>query len=223
MPTSRVLRALLAWWPVVIGGMAATLVAGLLATTRSEGVYWAEISVVFLPPTGPTPGNVLEGYSASLIHFAGAVEREVNSGSRAPRLSSPNATLYGAGVRDGSSVTLVDEGGQWESEFNRAALIVEVVAPTADEVRNRSAALVTQIDRTAMTLQRDAGVDADRLITVTVAPEEPSVRYIEGSAKRALVAIVLLGAGGTVAGVLVAEERRPRARRAAFHEVLAHV
>jgi hypothetical protein len=207
MTAARSLRAVVAWWYIVAAGAAVTAGAVVLAG-RVEGVYWTEVSVVFLPPAGS--GNVLEGHSQSLIGFAGAVEREVNEGSREPRLSSPNATLYGAGVRDGVSVELPDSGGQWESAFDRAALTVEVVGATPEAVSRRLTEVVGRIDTVIERRQRAAGVGESGFIATIVAPATPSVQHVQGSDGRARLALVLLGAGTTYAAVVLAEERRPR-------------
>ncbi len=200
------------------------LFAGLLAlvsatgvSSHVEAVYWTHVDVVFLPPNSPSgQGNVLEGDSASLVHFAALVEREINGSRALPRLSSAEATLYGAGVRRGYSVTLPNLGGQWQTNFNRPALSIEVVDSSEPRVRAVLAQVVGRVKGLARDLQQRSGVSAGARIWTQEFPEDVSVSYVSGNRKRATGASLLLGGGLVLsAAVMVTGRGAGRRRRQA--------
>lgn len=206
MTTAGLLAALRRrWYVVVLGAIATVLVTS--SVIRVPGVYWTQVDVVFLPPSNPNAGNVLEGESEGLIHFAAVVDRAFNGEPHGARLSSASASLYGAGVRDGYSVALVDTGGQWRSAFSRPVLSVEVVGSDRDAVAADLDAIVARIDRIVVDQQKKRGTPTESWITTELAPSVPVIAYVSGSGTRALGGIGLLGAGLTLLAVGTLERR----------------
>jgi hypothetical protein len=203
------------WW--LLMGLLALTAAGVWMLPAHAGVYWTRTSIVFLPPAGSAKvGNVLEGSDPSLIYFAAAVERATNGGAQAPRLSSPEATLYGTGVRQGRSVSLVDTGGQWRSNFNRPMLTVEVVDTSEARAREVASTLMAQIQGRAAALQHQAGAAPRSMIRTEPSPETPVITYVGGHHGRAAAAVLLLGTGiSLVTTVQLDRLLRGRRRRGA--------
>jgi hypothetical protein len=176
-------------WYVVAAIVVLAVVGGWLAE-RVPGVYATQVKVVFLPPDG-----TLQEQPASLIHFAAAVQREYNRGADGPRVSSSSATLYGEGVRSGSTVELADAGGQWGTNFNRPVLVVEAVDSTPHLLQVRVKSVLSAISDLSLQRQQKAGVVTSQYIKTEISPQEPVLTYVGGSRIRALGGIAALGFG----------------------------
>jgi hypothetical protein len=213
MTTRQFAQILRRRWYVLALLLACTA-AMIIALPRTPGLYWARVSVVFLPPVGPeSVGNVLEGSDSSLVFFAAAVQRSVGRTADEMPVSSAAATLYGTGVQEGYSVTLVNSGGQWRSNFNRPMLTLEVVGGSAKDVANAMDQLITRVQDTAVVMQRNAGARERSLIRTELSPEAPEISYVSGDRNRALTAALLLGVGISLASTLAADRVLGRRRR----------
>lgn len=209
MTPRLVLTALRRRWYVVL---AVFLVAGVASVGLApRHVYWTRAEIVFLPPDGPGhAGNALEGTDESLIFFAASVERTVNGGPKVVAMSSDTATLYGAGTYEGYSVELVNDGGQWQTNFDRPILSVQVVDSTASRVRNTLQSIVGRVETTALQRQQEFGVSSANAIRTQLNPEQPQVASVGGSAKRALVGEFVLAAGLAMAAAILVDNRMTR-------------
>lgn len=208
-------RAVRRHWALALCGLVATVAVAVGVPARATPVYYAQTDAVFLPPGG-NPDDAT-AHRDDLVAFAAAVERQVNGGRPAMRLSSASATLYGAGVRQGSSVVLPNLGSQWQNSFARPVLSVEVVDSRPERVRQVRAQLLERIRRASVALQAQQGVPADARITVGASPQTAVVEPVGASRAgrlRAMVALGVLGVGVTV-GAVVAVDRRVGARRPA--------
>lgn len=202
MTPRQSIAALARRWYVVIMVLALTIV-GVALLPRGEGVYWSRATVVFIPPINPSrAGNVLEGSDPSLIYFAAAVERTVNGGQQQARLSG-DAGLYGFGITDGWTVTLQNSGGQWQTNFNRPMLTVEVVATSPTEASHRMATLLESIETVSEGMQTLGDAPESSRITVEVSPNEPSVSFIGGNWKRAAAGLLAVGMMVAVSSALL--------------------
>lgn len=199
---NRLLRSWVRRWYVAAAFAALTLAAVAVAL-QVDGVYSSRVNVVFLAPTTLT-ANSLSDTSESVISFAALVEREYNGNAAPARFSSAAATLYGAGVREGHAVTLMNSGGQWQDLFTNPVLTAEAVGASESEVRAELARVVGDINAIAVAQQdRELVAEADRITTLT-SPQVAVMTYADGSRTRAVGAIVLLGViVGGVATVLV--------------------
>ncbi|TFD52129.1 hypothetical protein E3T55_07020 [Cryobacterium frigoriphilum] len=200
MIINRLFRSWVRRWYLAAGFAILTLGAVVLSL-QIDGVYSTRVNVVFLAPTALT-GNSLSDTSDSLINFAAVVEREYNGNVYPARFSNPAATLYGAGVRDGHAVTLLDSGGQWKDSFTNPVLTAEVVGASESDVRAELQRVVDGINAVASAQQDRALVGAADRITTLTSPQVAVVAYADGSRTRAVGAIVLLGLG--IGGVATA-------------------
>jgi len=188
--------------------------ASLAIMPRETGVYWTKVNVIFVPPYNPArPGNVLEGSDESLIYFAAAIERQVNGGARSLQLSSSEATLYGAGVKKGHTVTLPNAGGQWQTNFNRPMLTVEVVDSSADRTRSVATTVTEQVESLVSSQQAAVGAAPESFIRTQLSPAEPAVTYVGGSWTRAAAVVSLLGLGSALACAFLVDRWSSRRRR----------
>jgi len=195
-----VLASLPRRWYVVLIGVIATVV-GILLVQVAEPVYYSRAQVYFLAPASQVNPNTLRVRSLDLVAAAGVVAKTVNGTDGLTGTASPDATLIGRGILDGTAVTLPDNGGQWSVSYDTQALNVEVAARTAAEVRSRQTELFSRIDDALTTLQRDQGVPAANLITTEILPADPFVVPYGGDRRRAQGMILVLGVAGTMLAV----------------------
>lgn len=219
MTIIQLIRSLKRRWYVVVVGAILT-VAAVLVFSKSERVYFAQTNVVFEAPGAPTVAGVYNGFSESLISFAAVVERTVNGSSESVHLSSPTATLYGIGVRQGSSVTLADRGGQWSHVFDRPVLSVQVVDSSPERVRASMAAIISDISNAAESVQSGSGAPIGARITVTTTPEQPDIASFgqtSTSRIKGIAAMVSVGFGLTAAAACILDSSALRRRRDPGH------
>lgn len=194
------------WYLLLLGGVLTIAALGLLL--GRVGVYATQVDVIMLPPTRDSPGNPIEGRSDSLIYFAAIVERELNNGVIENRYASAEATLYGAGVERGYSVTLPNTGGQWQTNFGRPVLSVEVVDADPDRLREVLAEQIGKLSQTVIDVQDREGVAPKDRITIGLSPSEPDISYIGGSRSKIVVGVAILGIGLSVSAVLLVDRWR---------------
>jgi hypothetical protein len=202
-------------WYILVLGLLLTAAVGL-SLERTSGVYWARADVLFLADESSAGDNPLQNQTDSVIHFASVVQQSIGESSVQLKLSSPNATLQGSGIREGYVARLSDSGGQWASSFNRAVIEVEVVDSSPEEVRRVLDGVLGRISDATEQVQREAGVDPAAFITVDTADDEASIGYMgstRGSRIRGLAVVALVG--GTLTLIAAAAVDRARLRRVA--------
>jgi hypothetical protein len=196
-------RALVRRWYVLAVFALLTVVAAVIVP-RSDGVYWSQVSVVFLAPITPLNPNSLTLTPDALVNFTAVVERTYNGSGAHDQFASPAATLYGAGIREGSTVSLVNGGGQWSRAYYDPVLVVDVVDSSESVVRAEVARIVAKIEGIARERQAESGVSETNFITTLQSPEAAAVGYTEGNRPRAMLGIMTLGAiVGTSVALLV--------------------
>ena len=208
MGRHQFLRMLARRWYILVAALLCSVFA-IGWTEGTRGVYDARFALVFLSPTSATiDNNTLRSNSTakSLIEFAGIVEREYHGNAPRTRFSSPDATLYGAGILSGTQVFQPNAGGQWASHFNEATLVVESVESSRAGALAAVDKVIAEIQSIAARRQADAGVPPQNLISVIVSDETSRVDYVDGDAKRAAAALLALGLGGGV-GAAIAVDR----------------
>ncbi len=201
------MRACLRYWPVVLVGAVCTAAVGYVAIS-DKGVYFTRTELVFLAPTSTLYPNALRTQSEDVIDTAGVVAKRMTGPGRVTKYSSPTVTLVGLGVRDGWSLRLPDTGGQWASNYSTQVLVLDIVGPDADLVRERQDALIGQARAELDGMQRRARVDPVNDITATPAPESTVIYRVGGSRIRALGMTAVLGVAATAALVVLLEHRR---------------
>lgn len=201
MTVLALFRVLLARWYVVVLGCVCTAGA-FMALHDSPRVYSAQTDVVFVLPGNVAIRGLNYEFAQTLINFAGLVEKRVNDGQPSLKLSSPSATLYGTGVREGISISLADAGGQWQRSFNRPVLSVQVVDSSPEDVTKAMSGVVHDITKTAEALQEESGTERGQFIMVETAPESIEINSVgatRASIAKGLVALTAVGIGATVA------------------------
>jgi len=209
---SRVWWAWLAVW--VIGVPVSAMCA--VAASKAPGVYWSRVQISFIAPNSTTNPNGLQITSSSLISAAGAVGKMVDNRTSAARLGSATVTLAGEGIRNGYSVTLPNDGGQWVSSFNSPWLDVQAVASDPLTVSQRMSALLRQINVALAHLQSEQSVAPRNLIRTQASPPSVPIYYQRGSRMRASAGTLVLGLILTTA--LAGACRRPSQRGQPGHD-----
>ncbi len=215
MTAAILLRILVRRWYIVAFGLAIGLVS-LGAVRTSEPVYWTKAEVTFVAPDREPAYWIPGDDYASLVDFAAMVERRVNYDSASVDLTLSSGTLYGAGVRHGYSVTLLNSGGQWAKSFRWPVLSVQVVDSSAQTVKNVLGDVVERIKAASTELQREAGVQ-QALITTLTSPSSPEIVFGGGTqTNRVKGAVFWMGIAATLSVLAaVAIDSRPRRPRAA--------
>jgi hypothetical protein len=195
-------------------GVAAIGIAltGVLAihVVHKPGVYYAETHVLFLPPQSRINPNTLIIPSGGLTALAGAVSRMVEPDPPSGQVVSPTVTLVDEGIRNGWSVTLPDDGGQFTNSFNQQFLQVQAVGSSSNEVRDRMRSLVASINTDLRKLQVQAHVPLVDRVSTADNPGQLQIYYLEGSRARALAAVLVLGLSATLTAEMLAWRWRSR-------------
>lgn len=221
MTATDVLGAIRRRWYVAVAGLLVVALA-CVGAQRAQGVFWTQVDVVFLVPQSARNPNSLEVTSQSLISTAGVVALRVNDGKKSSALSSSSVSLVGEGIRDGHSVRLPNAGGQWADNYTRPVLDVQVVGPSREAVHAELNVLLEQIQSTLDELQVSGGADEFNRITTQYAPTSPVVYFISTQAKRAMMAILLLGFLLTLAAVVGVDRIAMRSTGRRSHVRPAH-
>jgi hypothetical protein len=195
------------WW-LLAGALVAA--AGIAVVRAQPPIYSSRVEVVVLPPASAVDGSTLNESTSSLIAFAALLERRYDGHTEPDRYASPDATLAASGVTDGSHVQLVDNGGQWATNFNRPVLVVEAVGPSAGVVRTRIDGIVGRLDADAARLQGEVPIAA-RLTLLP--PGSVEVTESTGNRTRAYAAVAALAGFAAVAVGSASRRRAPVRRR----------
>ncbi|MGV1005757.1 MAG: hypothetical protein ACOYEV_13580 [Candidatus Nanopelagicales bacterium] len=196
---------------VVVIGLLITAVAMVWAV-RPRGVYSSVTTVTLTIRSSDYHPNPIISNSRWLIDLTGVVATIMGSEAGRLRLSSQNVTLSGVGVLDGFWVRQHDSGWQWDHQFDRPELHIQVTGPTAAVVAGRMAELLERVDAVLIELQAD--VPVGQRATARRDSDAPPVTWISGSRSRAIVMTALLGLSGTAMLAIFADwKRSPRAVR----------
>jgi hypothetical protein len=200
MTAGEFFRVLIRRW-YVLGLFAVITVVMVGLASRTNGLYWTQVDVVFLPPSN---FNLLQDHTDGVVQFAAVIEREFNGNRGGVPPTLPGGTLYGEGITRGYDVTLLNSGTQWGNNFNRQVISVEVVDSTPSRVDAVVKQLTTRIDALVIRQQDAVGVAPKNRIETYELPARPVISHVQGSRVRADIAIAALGAAlGAVASVLI--------------------
>jgi hypothetical protein len=194
---------------ILLVGMLISGSAGRYFAHR-PGVYWSQVTVVLIAPKSIANPNGLSISSESLISTAGVIAKMVGSSPRAPAVVSDSVTLVGEGIRHGYGVRLPNSGGQFATNFDRAALDVQAAGTTVAEVGATLNRVLNEITADLSRLQSQAGVAEVNLIRSQLSPPSPPIYYQTGSKTRALAITLVLGAGLTGFALWLARRRFAR-------------
>jgi hypothetical protein len=204
------------WYVLLLVGVLAAV--GGFALHRTAGVYATRTIVSFMFPnkTSLSPNSGID--DASVIAFAGVVAKEVNDGQPPPSYSTDDAPFYGAGVRQGVLVTLLNAGNQWANSYQRAQIELQIVGPTKEWVAQTQSDLLTKITQAAEAEQISMTTKTG-LITTSVVPMTLQIFHVMPSRSGEVGALAALGAAALIVGIwaAVSTDRvlRPTVRRRA--------
>jgi O-antigen ligase len=204
--------ALRSRWHVGLAGAALTAFA-ITQVSSAPLVYTTRLEIVLLPPSVWGDGNALQGGYEAVLYYAGVVQRVVAGNAPPIGLASAQATLYGAGITDGSTVALVNTGGQWATSITRPVIGIEIVNTDRQRTIDEASALSAEVQSVATDLQVRAGAEPDSMMQVKSSPAEVDVQPVGGSRNRARAGIVAIGAALTLSAAWRLENSRARRRR----------
>ena len=124
--------------------------------------------------------------------MAGLVVEDVQGQDAQPAVSD-RVDLPGLGVRVGWLVRLPNAGGQWEPNFNRPVVDVQVVAASEQEASNRLAELVSRVEQALDDRQAADGIPPSARIRATASVDHVRVSQLSGAPSRAAMMTLLLG------------------------------
>ena len=191
---ARLRNFLLRTWLILLIGL---LVSGAVGyrLARRPGVYWSQVTMVLVAPKSAANPNGLSVNSDSLISTAGVIAKMVGSSPHEPTVVSDSVTLVGEGIRHGYGVRLPNSGGQFATNFDRAALDVQAAGTTVVEVSATITRVLGEIRDDLARLQSDAGVATVNLIRLEQSPPTLPIYYQTGSKTRAMATTLVLGTG----------------------------
>jgi len=196
-------------WPVLVVGLAATMLA-LYAVQSSRPVYYSRAESVFLVPSSFLVKNTLQVRGYDLVITAGVVAKRVNGMDALPKTSTLEVTSVDRNVLDGTLITLPDHGNQWAPNYDTGALRIEVSAPTAELAQERMERAFDRVTAELEEVQDERGVKANERITVQRSAAVPVVQTLGGRPRAAQLMTVMLGLSMTLIGVGLLELRSRR-------------
>jgi len=191
----------LRWWFAVLLILAAFIPAAL-TIRAATGVYYTKFEVVFQAPPGATKKNALRTEASSTVHYAALVQRLYQDQHRQTEVLPVRAPLYGTGIRDIEAVYLPNSGGQWQTNFNKSQITVEIVKSTPEAAQQRATEISQEITALAQEPQQATGIWQSSQITTERVAQSIPVGYIDVNTKYALVVLAFLALGTAFAGAM---------------------
>ncbi|MGX1793225.1 hypothetical protein ACWIDW_09845 [Microbacterium sp. NPDC055312] len=209
-------------WIIVVLIAVGTVAAGWQLLS-SSGLYTSRTMIAFTLPTGTAldeGGSVEPG----IITFAATVASEVDQNTTRVRYSNADARPYGIGVRQGVFVGVPDVGGQWSVSYRTAEVVIDVVGPTDDWVRQQQTLAIDRVFAAADAQQQAIGIDADARVQYEVEPLSMDIEHVAPSRGAQLLALGALSAAGAILIGLVVAWRGDRSaeHRSAEHRSTEH-
>lgn len=196
MTLPSMLRVLLRRWYVILLVLGGTGALGAHFVTSADGVYSTRTIVNFLSRYESSlslDGSVRDD---DVIAFAGAVAAEIVPGRDAVRYAAGDAPYYGAGLRHGMLVGLVDYGNQWTPSYGVAAIEIQIVGESEAWVEDRQREALARIASSPYVLQQPGDITD---LVPRVDPLSLRIDHITPSRTAQLAAIVALAAAGALA------------------------
>ena len=190
MTSREWLALLLRRWYVVLACALLTVFAA--QAVRTAPTYWCSVSLVLIGPADDDAGNPLQDHGDT-VAAAGLLVRDVSDQAHQRLPATPEATLYGEGVRDGVRVTLHNVGGQWQPSYPAARIDIEAVAPTVEEATARVEAQIGDLRASLARWHHEVAAGPETALRLERRPGGVGVREITPARTRMLGAVALLG------------------------------
>lgn len=143
-------------WYVYFAGILIVIVS-VIGLSAAPSVYTATAELHFDSPVRLPPALEGTDQRETLTFFASAVTSKYDAGFPNVRLSSPNATLFGNGFREGVAVELAATGSQWAISNDRPVVMINVASPRSEDVLPTIRRVAGELESISRGLQRDAG------------------------------------------------------------------
>lgn len=178
--------------------------------------YWTRSEVIVADAGVSGEQSILRPTNFDLVGLVAAVERVANEGRPVTRYMSRDASLYGLGVREGVSVSMLNEGTQWVPIFRSAILVVETVASTPDAALAANHEAQARVEAIVEDIQEEAGVLSAQRAHAVPPVTDPVLLRVGGTRRGQAMALAASAAvgGALTAGAIVLLDRRRRCRSA---------
>lgn len=209
MTTARFLRAALRRWYLVLLGLALTAWGANFLYTAPATTYWSQTTVTILQPRA----NPLATEGFELADLSSALVLRINGAPASSKTSSPETTLYGEGVRQGTRIRVRDVGRQWATSIPDPVVLVEAVGPDPAWVASQMDAQLDAVWANLDELQTELNISEANRVFMRASPETPTVTAITGSRVRAAGATAVLGIAATGIVIYFIDRRWPAPHR----------
>lgn len=118
--------------------------------------------------------------TGGLLVLASAVEADLNKSVKPMRFSDAQTTLFDGGVRDGVSIAVPNDGGQWAVSLQRAVLVVDVVGGSFRSVENQRNLAISRVRSALRELQIRMNIPARDQARVEAAAGVGAVSLVGG-------------------------------------------
>ncbi|MET4637660.1 hypothetical protein [Mycetocola sp. 2940] len=219
MTLRSIVGAMVRRWYVPLTILACVAIAAVLMA-RDGGIYTTRTVITFLRSAGTSlsPDNGAD--DASIIAFAAAVVLEANDGRPPEGYSLADAPYYGAGIREGTEVSLTNSGNQWYSSVSKAEIEIDIAGRSFAEVKSEQEETIDRILSASDSLQEIVGASPADRISASIVPLTTQIDYITPSRRTQftafaamLAAAVLTAAWASVTVDGVLSKRRPNPNR----------
>jgi hypothetical protein len=205
-------------WYVMLVVLGGTAVLTVQLLSNADGVWSTRTTVAFLydyESTLSVDGSIRDD---DVIAFAGAVAAEIVPGRQAVRYSAADAPYYGAGLREGVLVGLVDYGNQWTPSYGAAVIDIQIVGRTREWVASRQQEALQRIEHSAYVTGQPGNV-LD--LTPHVDPLSLRIDHIAPSRVSLVAAVAALSMAGLLAAgaLAVGVDRAVAGRRSSAHHL----
>lgn len=179
-------------------------VAAVYGSSSSPRVYTAEVLVSFEPPVGATLSEDWVDYTETLITYSQVIDMTYNTEHSTVDLSSPRATLFGNGLREGLSVEILTSGNQWVKQLDRPVIVVNVSSTDLNRTLSTVRDTATQLADISDQTQADAGIPPDERIVAEWDEQETAVGSFGRTRQATLKGAVMLTAAATLFATMLA-------------------
>jgi len=205
LTTRSLLLVMVRRWYVVLLGLTATVAGCWLVAAAAPSVCWSRTIVTVLQPHS----NPLHDEGSSSVGLASLLVIRANGGPATTKTSSPETTLYGEGILDGSRIRQRDLGRQWTTSIPDPVIYVEAVSPSAEVTTSEINRMITALDNDLTLIQDNLKVPRGNRAFLQLSPEMPTAARVTGDQTRAVGASGLLGLILTALALYVVDRRWP--------------